>query len=118
MSEFDVSRLVQNSYSRVRSQRAESVLECAQLLLAELEQEEVEMKALSVSMPAEHEVTRFFMIESCVVMKVHHPEYDVHAHTQIFRELLSTHQIELGLLVNFSAPTELSGIKKFLYAVP
>ena len=118
MSEFDVSRLVQNSYSRVRSQRAESVLECAQLLLAELEQQEVEIKALSASLPEEHEATQFFMIESCVILKVHHPEHDVHAHTQILRELLSTHQIELGLWLNFSAPTELSGIKKFLQAVP
>ncbi len=118
MSEFDVSKLVHNSYSRVRSDRTESALECAQRLLDALEQEAVEMKAVSVSLPTEHEATQFFMIESCVIMKVHHPEHDVHAHTPIFRELLSTHQIELGLLVDFSAPTELSGIKKFLHAVP
>lgn len=118
MSEFDVSKLVHNTYSRVRSDRPPSPLDCAQKLLASLEEENLNMYPIPVGIDEEHESTRFFLIESCVIMKVRHPEHDIHAHTPIFRELLYTHQIELGLLVNFSAPTELSGIKKFLHAVP
>lgn len=118
MSEFDVSKLVHNTYSSLRSGQPESPLECAQKLLDALEQENLNMHPIPVGIEDEHEATRFFLIEYCVIMKVHHPEHDIHAHTPVFRELLYAHQVELGLLVNFSAPTALSGIKKFLHAVP
>lgn len=118
MSEFEVSKLVHNTYSRVRSGRPDSPLDCAQKLLASLEEENLDMHPIPVQIQEEHEATRFFLIESCVILKVHHPEHDIHAHSPVFRELLNTHEVELGLLVNFWAPTELSGIKKFLHAVP
>lgn len=92
-------------------------MDCAQRLLSSLRGESLHVQALENNDESSLESFRFFLLESCVILRVHHPALSVESHHPLFRQLLSRHQVELGLLVNFSASTPLIGIKKYLQAV-
>jgi len=117
MTEFEVSQRVLSIYRRLHAQKPEAPLDCAQRLLSTLGGESLHVQALENNDESSLESFRFFLLESCVILRVHNPALAIESQHPLFRELLSRHQVELGLLVNFSVPTPLIGIKKYLQAV-